>query len=159
MQKSSYEEFLDWKENLIKENKESFIEYINNFHRENEIRIPLPYFHVVEKYYLEDIKYLREIEFEIYFNNLLEKIKKFPENYTAWNNFSTPEEDIKIISRKYHFTQFSLLSDAQIESLYKEWSQDNYCASWLSMSEVGARNFIKWATTTPCERVKDRQWN
>jgi hypothetical protein len=45
-------------------------------------------------------------------------------------------------------------SDERIIELYNEYSQQHYCAGWLTQSEKGVNAYIEWATTAPCD-IKD----
>lgn len=49
-------------------------------------------------------------------------------------------------------TRLNILSDKEIADLYREWSIEYACATWISPSEAGIECFCEWATTAPCDR-------
>lgn len=43
------------------------------------------------------------------------------------------------------------LPDEHIKKLFHEWSTVTMAANWLLINERGAKVFVKWATTAPCD--------
>jgi hypothetical protein len=51
-------------------------------------------------------------------------------------------EDIKTLRKG--IKELDKLTDSQIEMLYREYSEECYCASWLSVSEGSLKDFDFW---------------
>jgi len=50
--------------------------------------------------------------------------------------------------------RLAALSDEQVAKLYWMWSEERYCAGWLTFNEKAIESFIEWATTAPADRIK-----
>lgn len=47
--------------------------------------------------------------------------------------------------------RFEKYTDVQIRDIYRAWSRETASAGWLSVTTVGAKEFIKWAFTYPAD--------
>ena len=52
--------------------------------------------------------------------------------------------------------RFNQYTDEEISSLYGEYSAMMACASWLITTEKLARDFCRWAFTTPADLIRSR---
>lgn len=51
-----------------------------------------------------------------------------------------------------HKTRLNKLSQEKLRLLYRRWSNETSSAGWLVHNDQSILNFIKWATTAPCDR-------
>ena len=59
--------------------------------------------------------------------------------------------------RKYRYTCLSTITDDEIAQLYREWSEITASANWLMHSPKVIESFIEWATTKPCDLIRDKR--
>ena len=45
---------------------------------------------------------------------------------------------------KEDLPELRALSDVEIEALYTQWSQEEYCAGWMNLGSVRLQLFGKW---------------
>ena len=65
---------------------------------------------------------------------------------------------IKTIKRiKAESFRLACLSDEELIKLYQTWSKSTYCVNWVYSSRNIIEKFCIWATTAPCDRVKDNE--
>jgi len=50
---------------------------------------------------------------------------------------------------RYIEPRFIDMSDKDLKDLYRIWSDEQACASWLGVTNKGAEQFCKWAFITP----------
>jgi len=55
-------------------------------------------------------------------------------------------------------SELSELTDSEIEELYREWSSENHCAGWLSVTDRAVRVFRNWVTKSPMQlKLEERE--
>ena len=52
---------------------------------------------------------------------------------------------------RYIEPRFIKMTDGRIADLYREWSTEQACATWLGVTNRGAEEFCKWAFTAPAD--------
>ena len=52
-------------------------------------------------------------------------------------------------------SMLNLKRDESIAHMYRQWSQMIAAAGWLTPSKAAVADFVKWATTRPCDEYED----